>query len=94
MVRGNIPIQLSPVRSVISTMGLYQDPPASGSTVTGDGSAADRLCRRHSHLGRDQGESLGTSRSPSLSTRMLGVHPEPEKICAESSASPGIPGSQ
>ena len=91
MVRGNVPIQLSPVRSVISTMGLYQDPQARGSTVTGDGSAADRLYRRHSHIGRDQGKSSGTSRSPSIFTGMLGGHPELQKISAEPSTSNGIP---
>lgn len=36
-----------PIQSAISTIGLYQDPQTSGSTVTGDGSENDRP---HRHI--------------------------------------------
>ena len=48
-VRTNISVQLSHVRSVISAMGLYQDPQISGSTAAGDGSTNDCVHRRHPH---------------------------------------------
>ena len=47
-------VQLSPIRFVISTMGLYQDPQASGSTDAGNGGENGCLHRRHPHSGRFQ----------------------------------------
>ena len=59
----NIRVQVPPFRSLVGSLGLYQDPEASCSTAAGDGNVNGHLHRRHSNMA----ESMATSSSAHLS---------------------------
>ena len=56
-----LPVQLSPFQPGLSPMGLYQDLKSDSSSRSGAGDTVDRLHRRHSPDGRNQGESQRSS---------------------------------
>ena len=60
----NIPVQLLAIRTVVSTVGLYQV----------DGPVNDHLHRQHSDHGRDKVSRTGTHGGPYLSPRESGIH--------------------
>ena len=74
MAGGNIPVQLPAIRTVVSTVGLYQDHEASDNHPQVDGPENDHLHRRHSDHGRDKVSRTGTHGGPCLPPRESGIH--------------------
>ena len=70
----SIPLQLPPIRSGLSPMGLYQDPKADSSSRTGAGDTVGGIHRRHSPNGRDQGEGQRPRVWPDTPFSMSRVH--------------------
>ena len=69
-----LPVQLSPFRPGLSPMGLYQDLKADSSSRSGAGDTVDRLHRRHSPDGRNQGESQRSSIGSDIPTTVHMFH--------------------
>ena len=79
--REHIPVQLPHLRSLLGTMGLYQDPQTSNSHSETVGGTVDSIHRRHTNPGGDQGTSLRGNSSPDIPTGKSGFHNQPEKVC-------------
>ena len=75
-----IPVQLSPIRADVGTLGLYQDPQASNSPPPGVGSKDGGLHRRHPDPCGDQGSIEKPGRSSGLSPRVHRVHYQPKEV--------------
>ena len=87
----NIRVQVPPFRSLVGSLGLYQDPEASCSTAAGDGSANGHLHRRHSNYGGVHGTSTATSSSTHLPPRVPGVcNPQRQEVSADTSPGNGF----
>ena len=67
MERDDISIQLSPLRSVVSPLGLYQDHEANSGHPQDNGPEDDHIYRRHSNHGRFKGPGKGTHSSINFS---------------------------
>ena len=65
-------------------MGIHQNPEPSSVHFTADGCPDDRLHRRHIGHSRVQEPSLRTLGSPSISSRMPGVHYQYREVCTAS----------
>ena len=70
----SLPVQLSPIRVDIGTLGLYQDPQAGSSSPPGAESEDGGLHRRHADPCGDQGSNTKPGRRSGLSPRGHGVH--------------------
>ena len=77
--RVDIPVHLSPVRTLLGTLGPYQDPETSNSTAGGVGGRDHSVHRQYVTAGGDQilPARSYTFRRNSLPPRMPGVHSEP-----------------
>ena len=87
-----LPVQLPPIWSGVSPLGLYQDPQTSHSSRERAGDVDDSLYRRHPPFGRIRGEGSGPSRGPSLSPTMPGLHDQSGEDDSRAIPEHGIPG--
>ena len=90
--REMLSVPVPPIRPVIGSLGLYQDPKASTSPPPGDGDTVDSIYRRHPCLGGVQGIGKESCGGPCVPPAMSGVSSEPEEVSSRTSPSDGIPG--
>ena len=74
MAGDNIPVQLPPLRTVVSPLGLYQDHEANSGDPQDTGSEVDHLHRRHPYHGRYNAHCQGAHSSADLPPRKPGFH--------------------
>ena len=92
LARKNIPIQLPAVRSVVGSVGLYQDHKASSDNSEILGSENDHLHRRHTDPGGRCQNSTGTHRVHDLPAGELGTNGQQREIPDEPNPRTRIPG--
>ena len=85
-------VQLPTVRSILRTVGLYQDPQACGGLSQRDGSLHGGVYRRHPSPGRDQGDVEQSYPGLSVPTGGTGVHSEPGEISTSTNSGNRVPG--
>ena len=90
--RQMLSIPMPPIRPVIGSLGLYQDPQASISSPSGDGGTIDSIYRRCPSPGGVQGTSRKPCGGPGLSPPVSGFQSKPEKININPSSGNGVPG--
>ena len=79
--RESLPLHLSSLRSVLCPVDIHQDFEASPVHASTEGSAGDRLHRRHPDHSRVQEPSHRAHTSPGIPTRMPGVHYQYREVC-------------
>ena len=87
----DVPVQLPTFRSVVGSMGLYQDHEANNGFSQDTRTESNHLHRRYSDSGRKRRESSSTHNVPDLSTRKLGFHSKPNQIPSDSNPGDRIP---
>ena len=85
-------VPMPPIRPVVSSMGLYQDPQASISSPSGDGGTIDSIHRRCASPGGVQGTSRESCGGPNVPLSVSGFQSKPGKININPSSSNGVSG--
>ena len=90
--RQMLSVPMPPIRPVVSSMGLYQDPQASISSPSGDGGTIDSIHRRCASPGGVQGTSRESCGGHSVPPSVSGFQNKPGKITINPSSSNGVSG--